>query len=80
MGDEKLKKKDTIKVRLFKVYYQLLKERNTDKFLASFLILVMFIQIYDLIISPIMNLPFTGALYSTVASIFDVIRIYPAII
>jgi len=41
---------------------------------------MMFIQIYDLIISPIMGIPFSGALYYEVSNVFDVIRIYPAVI
>jgi hypothetical protein len=41
--------------------------------------LIMFVQIYDITISKIMNLPFSGELYSELSSVFDVIRVYPVI-
>ena len=49
-----MRRKESAKVRLFKIYYTLTKERNTDTFTAFFLMLAMFIQIYDLIISEVM--------------------------
>lgn len=65
---------------MFKVFVHLTKERNTDKLQASILIILMFLQIYDLLISPLMTLPFRGALYKEVSNVLDVIRIYPAVI
>lgn len=65
---------------MFKIFYLVTKERNTDKLVANFLILIMFIQIFDLMISPIMKIPFRGAFYDEVSALFDVIRIYPAIV
>jgi hypothetical protein len=44
-----------------------------------FLMLIMFVQIYDITISKLMNLPFSGELYSELSSVFDTIRIYPVI-
>jgi hypothetical protein len=44
------------------------------------LIVCLFAQIYDLLISPVMKLPFKGSLYSDISAIFDVIRIYPMVI
>lgn len=40
----------------------------------------MFIQIFDIIVSPIMNLPFKGALYDELANVFDIISGYPIVI
>ena len=73
-----MKKKETLKERIYKIFYVITKERNTDKQTAYFLILTMFIQMFDLLISPIMNLPFKGLLYTEISNFFDVVRIYPA--
>ena len=79
-NETKVKKKESLKVRLFKIYYSITKDRNTDKGFAFFLILVLFIQIYDLMLSKVMKLPFKGLLYDEISDIFDIIRIYPAVI
>ena len=47
---------------------------------ACLFIVLMFAQICDLMISPIMKLPYRGTLYYSVSLIFDSIRIYPAVI
>lgn len=47
-----------IRARLFKVYFWVGKERNTSVVIAMGLLVIMFAQIFDLIISPLMQLPF----------------------
>jgi hypothetical protein len=69
-----------LKMRLFRVYYRVSKDRNTSFSGAIALICVMFAQIYDLIISPIMQLPFKGALYAEISEIFDVVRLFPIVV
>jgi hypothetical protein len=68
------------KMRLFRVFYWVSKDRNTSMGTAITMIMIMFIQIFDLIISPIMQLPFRGAFYNEVSEIFDIIRLYPIIV
>ena len=41
--------------------------------------IVSFFQIMALMISPMMKLPFKGALYNEVSTVFDLIRIYPLV-
>ena len=67
-------------MRLFRIYYWIGTERNTSMSTAIALITIMFIQIFDLLISPIMKLPFKGAFYNEIYEIFDVIRLYPLVI
>lgn len=67
------------KLRLFRVFYWITKERNTSFVLAITLIMTLFIQIFDLLISPLMKLPFKGSLYEEISQIFDVVRIYPLV-
>lgn len=67
-------------MRLFRIYYWVGKERNTSMSAAIALMTIMFIQIFDLLISPIMQLPFKGAFYLEISELFDVIRIYPLVI
>lgn len=67
-------------MRLFKIFYWISKDRNTSLTTSITLISVMFIQIFDLIISPIMKLPFKGALYVEVSEIFDVVRLFPLVV
>ena len=69
-----------LKTRLFRIFYWVQKERNTTKTEATTLIGILFAQIYALLISPVMKLPFKGALYAEIGAIFDVVRIYPAAI
>lgn len=69
-----------LKMRLFRVYYWVGKERNTSMSTAIALITIMFIQLFDLLISPIMKLPFKGAFYNEISELFDVIRLYPLVI
>lgn len=67
-------------MRLFKVYIHLTKDRNTYKLTAALLITLMFVQIYDLVLSPLMGVPFSGALYQPVADACDAVRVYPAVV
>jgi hypothetical protein len=57
-----------------------MKERSVGAFPAFIMILILFMQIYDLILSPIMKLPFKGALYVEISTVFDTIRIYPLVV
>ena len=62
------------KARLFSVICSMKKDQNSSQF-AALLIVCLFAQIYDLLISPVMKLPFKGRLYSDILAIFDVFRI-----
>ena len=66
--------------RLFRVYYWITRERNTGITQALILIVIQFAQVFDLLISPTMKLPFKGSLYEDVSNFFDIIRIYPSVI
>jgi len=69
-----------LRIRLFRVFYWVQKDSNTSFAFAITLILLLFAQIFALLISPVMKLPFKGSLYTYVGAVFDVIRIYPAVI
>ncbi len=68
------------KTRIFRVYYWMSRDRNTSQTIGFLLIIGLFAQIYDLLISPIMKLPFKGSLYKDFSAIFDVVRIYSVVI
>ena len=71
---------DSLKPRLFRLFYAVSREHNTDERLAIILIVVCFIQIYDILLSPLMMLPFSGYFYNMGSRAFDSFRIFPFVV
>jgi hypothetical protein len=63
--------------RLFQIYFELMRERNTDLIFAAVLMAINFIQLYGLLYNTKINFPFQDDLYQTICSICETIRIYP---
>lgn len=47
-----------LKLRLFRAFYAISRDRNTDEGTAIFFIVVCFLQIYDLLLSKMLGLSF----------------------
>jgi hypothetical protein len=69
--------KTAFRRRIFQIYNEMMAERNTDMTTAIVLLAVNFIQIYGLIYDTRVGFPFKDDLYHYIASICDVVRIYP---
>ena len=65
--------------RLFQIYFELMRERNTDWIFAVVLIVVNFLQMYGLLYNSKINFPFKDDLYKQIYSVCDLVRIYPII-
>ena len=69
--------KTAFRRRIFQIYNEMMAERNTDMTTATVLLAVNFIQIYGLIYDTRVSFPFRDDLFHYIASICDVVRIYP---
>ena len=80
-GKKSEAKKESFKTimtqKLFQVYFEIMKERNTDSNFAAILIIVTFVQLYGLLYYSRVEFPFRDDLYDTIAGICDLMRIYP---
>ena len=69
--------KQAFKRKLFQIFFELMRERNTDFILASIVLSANFIQIYGLLYNSKLQLPFADDIYSTICELCDLVRIYP---
>jgi hypothetical protein len=58
--------KQAFKRKLFQIFFELMRERNTDFILASIVLSANFIQIYGLLYNSKLKLPFADDIYSTI--------------
>ena len=65
--------------RLLQIYFELMKERNTDWIFAAVMIIIMFVQMFGVLYYSKINFPFKDDLYHSIYNVCDVLRIYPMI-
>jgi len=62
---------------MFQIYFELMRERNSDFLFASIVISINFIQIYGLLYNHKIDFPFNDELYDVICQLCNISRIYP---